>query len=204
VIERRIGGTVLRARCEERHEPLVPAVLAAFAGVQPLEPGSELCFGFSPLRLQADGDALLVTEPDYRAWPQRGRRETIDVTLEVLAAQSRLLHAVGCDADDVHCDQALLAAPGALEEHGLFLRRAGAVSAGDSGWLAGTLDDPDALARSEALAAVELASLVTRRPVVLQALTLPRGFVAIFVGDALAQVLDASDAERLQAPVVRG
>jgi hypothetical protein len=192
LIERTLGGCTLRAECAERNRDLAADAIAVFERVGDIGPGKEIRFGFSLLRLARDGDSLRLTEPVFKSWPELRWRETIDVTLDVTAAQVRLLADVGVAGEDAWFDQLLLAAPGALAERELFLRRTSAVAEDDSGWLLGSLRDPEALADAAALEPMPIAQLVASRKSLVAALALPRDYVAIFVGNAVEQVLDAN------------
>jgi hypothetical protein len=197
LIERTLGGHTVRAECSERNRDLAADSITAFQRVGDIAPGKEIRFGFSLLRLAPHGDGLRLTEPIFESWPELHWRETIDVTLDVTAAQVRLLEAVGATGEDAWFDQLLLAAPGALMERELFLRRTSAVADDDSGWLLGALRDPEALADAAALEPVPIARLVASRWSLLAALALPRDYVAIFDGDAVEQVVDADGNELL-------
>lgn len=207
IIERSIHDTRdtdtsrLRVECAEAYARMAANVLDTFerlAGAgDPPRPGMQIRFGWSLLRLGEDGDALRVTEPDFAAWPRERWAPTIDVTLDVLAAQTALLHQLDVAGEDAFFDQAVIAAPGALAQPEIFLRRTDRISAEDSGWLLGTLDDPEALTRGHSLESVLIASLVERRRALLQALTLPTGFLVIFSGDSV-QILDAAGRLALQ------
>jgi hypothetical protein len=198
LVERRIAGRTLRARCGRRNERRAASALSAFERLDDVAAGMQLRFGWSALRLQEDGDdALVACEPDFGAWPQQRWNDTIDVTLDVLAAQLRLLRSTGADGEDVAYDQVVLAAPGAIEQSRAFMRRTGALGAQDSGWLVGALDDPEALSAAGELEAVAVAALVRRRPSMLQPLLLPEGYVAVLAGEAVEQVLDGAGRERL-------
>jgi hypothetical protein len=197
LIDRTVRGRTLRAECAERNQQLAADAIAAFERVDDIGPGTEIRFGFSLLRLVPDGDSLRLTEPVFEFWPDPRWRETIDVTLDVTATQVRLLAEVGAEGEDAWFDQLLFAAPAARAERELFLRRVSPVAEGDSGWLLGSLRDPEALADASALEPVPIAQLVASRGSLLCALALPRDYVAIFVGDAVEQVLDADGNELL-------
>src|SRR6266545_4859691 len=167
IVERNIGdsGTQrIRAECSPAYARMAASVLDVFEGRAgagpPPRPGFQIRFGWSLLRLVGDGDALRVTEPDFAAWPEERWVPTIDVTLEVLAAQTSLLHRLDVDGQDVFFDQAVISAPGALAEPEVFLRRGDSLSAEDSGWLLATVADPEALTRGQGLERVLIASLV--------------------------------------------
>ena len=185
----------LRAECSQEYERMAANVLDVFAKLAP-RPGMQIRFGWSLLRLAEDGDALRVHEPDFAAWPEERWVPTIDITLEVLAAQTALLHRLDVDGEDVFFDQKVIAAPGAVAQPEIFLRRGDSLSEDDSGWLLGTVEDPEALTRGHGLEGVSIASLVGRRRTLLQALTLPSGFIAVFSGDSIEQIFDAAGRER--------
>ena len=197
LIERTLGGRTLRAECAERNQDFATDAIAAFEQAGDIGPGNEIRFGFSLLRLAPDGDSLRLTEPVFESWPELSWRETIDVTLDVTATQVMLLAEVGAAGEDAWFDQLLLATPGALAEPELFLRRTSAAAEDDSGWLLGSLRDPEALADATALEPVPIAQLVASRKSLLAALALPRDYVAIFVENAVEQVLDADGNELL-------
>jgi hypothetical protein len=198
VVERQVGARTLRARCEPRNEQRAASALSAFERLgQPTE-GAELRFGWSAFRLADDGGGVLrACEPDFDAWPEREWRATIDVTLDVVEAQTQLLRSTGAKGEDVAFDQVVLAAPGAIEEPRAFMRRTEALAPEDSGWLVGALDDPEALSASDRLEAVAIAALVRRRAGLLPALTLPKGCVAIVTGASVETVLDPAGRELL-------
>ena len=163
----------------------------------PLGSGAQIRFGWTLLSLIDDDDSLLITEPDFENWPQPGWSRTIDNSLEVLAAQVRLLHRLEIDGEDVFFDQFVIAAPGTLAQPRIFLHREGSISAEDSGWLLGNTEDPEALARDARLEHIAIANLIGLRRSLLQALTLPRGFIVVFSGDSIEQIFDAGGRERV-------
>jgi len=169
----------------------------ALSGIA-LEPGTEMRFGWTILHLIEEDQRLLVAEPDFASWPQENWSRTIDTSLEVLGAQVRLLRHLDVDGEDVFFDQFVIAAPGALSQPKIFLRRESSISAEDSGWLLGSVEDPEALAGEADLERIAIASLVRRRPAVLQVLTLPPGFIAVFAGTVIEQVFDAAGRELLR------
>lgn len=188
IVEREIGTRRVFAECSPEHERRAANVLDVFERLAAPRPGMQIRFGWSLLRLIEEDDALRVTEPDFAAWPEERWMPTIDTTLDVLAAQTGLLHRLDVDGEDVFFDQKLIAAPGALAQPEIFLRRGDTLSEEDSGWLLGTVEDPEALTRGEDLEGVWIASLAVRRRALLQALTLPEGFIVVFSGDSIEQI----------------
>jgi hypothetical protein len=195
IIERRIGSQTVRADCSQAYARAAADVLNTFEKLAhtgtPLGSDTEIRFGWTLLRLTAEDNSLLITEPDFVNWPEQRWSRAIDTSLEVLAAQVRLLHRLDVDGQDAYYDQFVISAPGALAQSRVFLRREGSISAEDSGWLLGSVEDPEALGRESNLERIVIASLVQRRPALLQALALPPGFIVVFSGDSIEQIFDA-------------
>lgn len=100
--------------------------------------------------------------------------------------------------EDAFFDQFVIAVQGAMSQPRIFLRRDSSISADDSGWLLASVENPEELADETRLESIAIASLVQRRPALLQALTLPRGFIVVFSGDSIEQIFDAGG--RLRVP----
>lgn len=190
--ERTISGRLVRAECDASRAEQAERVLDVVARLSAPVAGTTFQFGWSRLCLLDDGDALRVGEPDFARWPEERWTPTIDTTLAVLSDQVGLLHTLGVEGEDVSYDQVIIAAPNALAAVDVYVRRTPSGKPPDSGWLLATLADPEALTRGDALEAVAIATLVVRRRALLQALTLPTGFTALFSGDRLTEVLDAA------------
>ncbi len=182
-----VGGVRLLAECAVWNEEAARSALRAFAGAGTPKDGLTLRFGWSVLRLRADGEVLRVCEPDYLLGADRWI-DTIDVTLDTLRAQAEVHRNTGMEPVDVGHDQQLLCVPGALTQPGIFLHRLEPLSAGDSGWVLGSLADPEALAGDPDLDTVPVAVLVRVRPLVLSVLTLPVGSMVVIEGDVVTHV----------------
>jgi hypothetical protein len=198
IVERQVKGHSLRAECRVGTRAQLTSVLDTFERVEApqITAALEIRFGWSLLRLQQDGNALRVTEPDFDAWPHQQYNPTLDVTLRVVGEQANLLQRLGVAGEDTYFDQMVVTAPGALSAREVFLRRVEPISDADSGWLLGTTQDPEALTREVDLEAVPSAALVALYPALLAAMVLPRGFVAIFRDNLLTQVFDADGQSR--------
>lgn len=196
IIKRDIQFQRVGIECADAYAPMADNVLDVFEQLanagSSIASGMQIRFGWSLLHLLAGADGLRVAEPDFARWPERHWNPTLDITLDVLAAQTSLLRHFDIEGEDVFYDQVILAAPGSLAQPNIFLRRAAYAMAEDSGWLLGSLEDPEALSRAEELDAVSIASLVYRHPALLQALTLPPGFIAVFADSVLQQIYDAA------------
>jgi len=198
--ERELDGVLVRVECDDARARQADDILDVVARLRKAEivAGTSFRFGWSRLRLISDGRALRVAEPNFATWPEDDWSPTVDITLDVLSLQIALLHRIGEKGTDVWLDQLLIAAPGALSATEVYVRRTPSSKPADSGWLLATLADPEALTRGDGLEAIAIATLVTRDRPLLQALTLPVGFTAIFDGACLTEVLDGAGRPRLE------
>jgi hypothetical protein len=191
-----IGGIRVRASCARILAPQAESVLDTFAqlakGGTVLHDGLQIRFGWSLLRLVAEGDGLMIAEPDFKQWPSDLWKPSVDTTLKVLSDQIRLLKKLNISGSDATLDQNIFASQGALESEEFFLRRSDARSDQDSGWLLGTLSDPEALTREDGLQAILIAHLVTEHLPLLQVLALPSDFIAIFRQGILREIFDSN------------
>ena len=202
IIERDIHRWKVIAECAEPHAAMARSALGVFARLADagtsLRADLQVRFGWSMLRLEDEAPRLRVVEPEFARWPELRWAPTVDTTLRITAAQISLLRQLTVDGDDAYFDQSIVAAPKAIEQADVFLRRVPRVSPKDSGWLLGAQSDPEALGGNQ-LDGVSIASLVTRRPALLQVLALPSEFVVLFRGDSLEQIFDAAGRPRLAA-----
>lgn len=204
IIERNIQQSRISVECLDDYSQMGSNVLQSFASLadsgQALTPGTQLRFGWSLLRLQPLGEGLRICEPNFVHLDEQRWNTTINVTLHVLALQTRLLRRVGLQGEDVFHDQLIVATPGALRYPNVFLRRTPPSSANDSGWSLGRLDDPEELQRAQSLETFTVASLVEARDELLQVLTLPVDCIVVFHDGTLHEVFDPRGRELLRGP----
>ena len=200
IVERRVASQNVRAACAQAHARAAENVLDTFEKLaqsgKELRAGTQIRFGWTLFRLTDEANGLLVSEPDFAAWPEERWVSTIDKSLEVLAAQVRLLHRLDVDGEDAFFDQFVITAPGSVSQPKVFLRRDASISSEDSGWVLGGVEDPEALTRDD-LERIAIANFVQLRPPFLQALSLPVGFIVQFSEDSIEQIFDAGGRARL-------
>jgi hypothetical protein len=194
--EHTVNDRCLRLECSSRFAPAVVHVFEAFERLPEarngLQAGVQLRFGWSLLHLIEDGDALRIAEPDFSQWPLLRWNSSLDTTLEVLSAQVSLIRKLRVVGVDAYLDQVVLMSEGTLDDPEVFLQRDSSLSEADSGWTLSPFPPSDTSSGDAELQAVTIASLAARRPSLLQVLTLPIGYIAIFSGDSLEQVFDDS------------
>jgi hypothetical protein len=190
--KRTIDGTVLHLSCEPALEPQAQEVFDALArahGKKKLAAGSKVHVGWTTLSLAAQGSGLQVREPDYEKNPERGTLADLSGTLTVLSWQRDVLARVGVEGVAIDFLENVVVAAGALDEPQVQLLRSPDAGAGDSGWSISHVDEDE---EEDALESLRVCDLLHARPAVLQALTLPPGYLVVFDGDEIQSVDDPS------------
>ena len=189
MLERQIGGALLRIECAGRLAPAGRNVLDELERIAgkgaTLGPGWRMRLGWSLLMLASDSDgALRLCEPDYERTPLTGMVPTLDWTLDVIAAQTRVARRVGVTPVDVAFDDDIAVRRGALDSTRVALLRSPPVGEHDSGWFAAAgkeldaspADDSAEQPGEDALERLPVYRLVTEWPLVLSVHVLPVGF----------------------------
>jgi hypothetical protein len=182
-LERMLNGVHVVLTCEHDAEVQGEWVMEVLAQLPPggLIPGRTLRFGWSALRLDPRGSALVVTEPDFDGDPMSQWREDITVTLRVQGQMLETAQAVGAEPRFPRYTDTLVAVQGWEQSARVALARALEPGVTDSGWLIVPPGTPGE-APTERL---PVFGLVRRRPALLAVLALPGGWVAEFDADTL-------------------
>ncbi len=188
--KRTFGERVLNLSCEPALEPQAQWVFDALERAnasKKLAAGAKVHVGWTTLTLAAQGSALQVREPDYEKDPERGTLADLTGTLTVLSWQRDLLARVGVEGVAIDFLERVVAAEGALDEPQVELLRSSGASPGDSGWSIGHVDEDE---EEDALESLRVCDLLHHRPALLQAMTLPPGYLVVFDGDEVQSVDD--------------
>ena len=186
--KRTLSGSVIHISCEAALEPQAQEVFDALARAdakQKLAAGSKVHVGWTTLTLAAQGAGLQVREPDYEKNPERGTLADLSGTLTVLSWQRDALARVGVEGVAIDYLQKVVVAAGALDEPQVQLLR----GPGDSGWSISHVDEDE---EEDALESLRVCDLLHSRPALLQAMTLPPGYLVVFDGDEIQSVDDPS------------
>jgi hypothetical protein len=193
LLSRQIGSHDVVLECADAYSELAGSVLDTLAELDragpQLRPGSTVQFGWSLLTLKAEDDKLRVCEPDFSGDVSRPR-PNIDTTLSVLKEQVSVLRAVGEEGVDVRFTQFVAVGVGAMTTPDLFLKRDAPVADDDSGWFVGRLEDLEAARSAEEVDALRIWEVLKLRPVLVQVMALPPGYVAIVRGSHVEALLD--------------
>lgn len=194
IYSRNVAGQVLLLECSPILHGVAEDVLDVFASLSedgrvPRD-GFRIRFGWSLFSLRRERRGLRVCEPRFAGDPLTESNSTIDITLSVLAEQLALLRAVGVEAQDVAFDQQIIFAGDALKASSVHALRTEPQSEEDSGWSVAPVPAAGEQVDADNLSVLRVHELVVRRPVLLQAMTLPVGYLVTANGDRLIRVID--------------
>ena len=179
IFTRTIGSQRILAECAAALEPAAGDIVKTFAALaltgKPLHAGFSIRFGWSRLTLAEEPDGLRICEPRFAGEPLHELNPTLDVTIDVLLSQVRMLSLAGERGEDVFFDQQILLAPGALKAEETFALRGERTSEADSGWSVAPVPAPGQGIDTRNLTALPIYRLVESHRGLLSVLTLPQG-----------------------------
>ena len=195
-LQRNLERYTLSANCEEDLRPQAESVLEKLAeldrGGPRLQDGTQIRFGWSLFRLKAEGEILVVCEPDFVGNPLLNFIPSIDTTVRVLRDQSRLLTLAHVDGNASNFDDKIVLQRGCLDIQRVYLERRPAQQAHDSGWYIGPTESS---ARSEDFEAIYVYQLLLARAALIQVLALPWHYLTVFDGDRLQSIVNEKNEE---------
>lgn len=187
-----IAGRAVVVRCHpalERHAHWLLGVLRELSqdGVD-LWAGQRIEVGWSMLTLREDGKHWVVCEPDFATDPFRMNRDDVTTSLTVQAQQNDVVRRVGVDPVRVSFQDVVLVGDGCLQRPDIYLERVGPPDPSHSGWYVGPVVGD--VARRQSFYVFEV---LRARPAIVQALSLPYGYLAVFEGDQIVAVLNEQE-----------
>ncbi|HEX7639889.1 MAG TPA: hypothetical protein VF457_15945 [Burkholderiaceae bacterium] len=200
------GGATVRVNYApglERQADWLLSVLGEMAssGAR-LAPDVRVQIGWSFIQLRADGDELIVCEPDFAGNPFKDLRRDVSVTLQVQASQNDFISRLGVAPTMVSFQDKIIFSKGCLGVDRIYAERIDPkVNSHDSGWFFGYVDgDNDA----SNLQAGYVYHLLALRPILLQILLLPAGYMVVFNGERVEDILGVDGKSVLSARKSRG
>jgi hypothetical protein len=197
-IVRESRGRSLIAECppnlKAQGETLLNLAAEADAAGPGLRHGSIIEFGWAPVTLSADGDDLVLCEPDFGGDVTR-LVPSVGGILQVLADQAALLNSLGVEGIAAKYDAGVVVRKGALDLPHIYLHRRAPVRSDDSGWYIGPADDNAAPDEAE-LDAMPVYRLLQLRPSLLKAMALPSEYLVVFAGSKIEAILDETGRSR--------
>jgi hypothetical protein len=188
------------AACDDQAEWLIGLLhrLDEQKGGSFFKDGVRIQLGWTTLTLVRQADALWVCEPDYGGDPLRSTRRDISCSLRVQHLQNGILKKVHLQGVEASFHEKIVLSAGCLRENKVYLQRS-QPKQGDSGWYVGPVNDSSG---TGALEAIYVFNLLALRPALMQVLSLPPGFMAVFAGDEIEAILNDKD-ERIYSGLHR-
>lgn len=147
----------------------------------------QLGWSILTFRKQID-ETLVVCEPDFLRNPFEDELSSVDVTLKVQAKQNEFAEKIGATPVQISFQDKVVVAKGALDDSMLYMERSvPSPEKGDSGWYIGKREKGSAAPELEAIYAFQLLKI---RPVLVDALTLPAGYIVFVDGGEIERILD--------------
>jgi len=190
-LSERIHGRDIVVQCEDYLHRQAVFLVDLLKQTQPelIGEGNRLRVGWSILTFRSRDDELLVCEPDFSGNPFESTRDDVTWTLLVLARQQDCLRDLGLAEVPVCFHDKIVIAAGCLGESKIYLERK-PPKAGDSGWYIGR---PDPSGNNTDLEAIYVYQLLESRPLLMQYLLLPPGYLIVLEGERVLEVLDEND-----------
>jgi hypothetical protein len=150
--------------------------------------GMRIRLGWSILELREEGGMYVVYEPDFSKNPFIEFRSDVSVTLQVQASQIDFINQLGLTPLEVSFQDRIIFAKGCMEVGKIYLERVPPQpEKGDSGWFVGFIDGNN---DQENLQSAFVYQLLYLRPILLQFLLLPAGYMVVLDGNRVEAILD--------------
>lgn len=185
-LEKQARG-LLAAAAEQQHE---------------LRDRYKIQFGWMLMNIAQRGSEFVVQEPNFAGNPYETYRDDVTATLVVLVNQLRLAQQVHAERDvpgfrdAIFCHKSCVdMAAHKIPRVNVYARRFEKTGSNDSGWRIGPADQDFNKAQEdgpEEFQELLVWHLLNFRYELLQALALPAGYMAVFRGDKLRAVIDAT------------
>jgi hypothetical protein len=192
-LTRRIANKQVTIHGADDLKPQAEALLDKLAELDAKGPalhaGSVIDFGWSRLTLEAEGDELVVSEPDFLSDPTKRTSTGVEATLRISLRQAELLQRLGVEGVDARWDSTLALQRGALSTARVYLERMESQNPGFSGWYLGEVRDSGPVERKD-VESMPVYRLYTERPELLTALALPPGWLVVFDGQIIEAALN--------------
>ena len=189
-----INGIRYTFSSEEELRPFAEPLLEAVEHIPTmrLKDGFRIRAGFSTFLLSEHNGGFDIAAPDYTDDPLTTLTTDLTLALHVQYRQVLLLHRYGIVGKAIHFYDKIAVAKGALDNDLITLQRFEEL--GGSGWVIEKFSlhekgeaVPEEAEEYETIFSYEL---ITRRPALMDVLSLPDGFLAVFNGEDIIDIID--------------
>lgn len=159
-----------------------------------IKDGTKIQFGWSLLIFREVADQVEICEPNFAGDPFSSINNDLSITLQVQSAQNVLNMRLGIPPQSTSFQDKIVLSSGCLNDTNIYMERRRPVpEKSDSGWLIGNADENK---QNDNIVAIYAYQLLFQRPLLLQLLQLPEGYMAIINESEVEAILNPSN-ERL-------
>ncbi len=189
--KRKAGKFEIIAYCSEKYEVQVGSLLNKVIELNnkgpKIENGTSIFFGWSRLVVIEKSGKLILHEPDFIGNPFKDYLPQVDITLEIAAQQASFLNHLKVEGVDIKYSDKIITIKDCLERGRIYLERSEIKDEGDSGWYIAEIDDTI----KEEYDTIYSYQLLQKRPILMQLLALPPGFLVVVDNNEIIQVFNS-------------
>lgn len=152
--------------------------------------GFAVQIGWSIFILSEREDGYHVLVPDYTKNPFQDTTDDLTIALWVQLEQVHCVRQLNLESVTTKFNDKIVIAKNVLQLDEIYLQRSSDCDEDDSGWYIGPVNEADETGELEAISAYELLKI---RPSIIQVLSLPYEYVAVFEKDNIKAILDEND-----------
>lgn len=196
-INKNIDGKLFKVNAEDYLKEQAEALLEVISNIEfsKLKDKFKVQIGWSIFTILEDSEGFNVVASDYNKNPFSDNTDDLTVSLWIQFEQGILLNKLSLDGEMISFQDKIICAKGVLELDDIFLERNKEHEKGDSGWYIGPVDESIATDELEAYYAYQLIKV---RPLIIQTLALPSGYMAVYKKDKVVAILDDNDIDVLE------
>lgn len=191
-----INGITFSVCVEESLYPQVQTLFQVIKNIPPenIKNGYKIEIGFSVFILIKNGNDYCIVVPDYTRSPFYDNTEDLTIALWVQLEQTELLRLYNVEGEAVRFDDEIIVAENAFQDNLISMQRFSDFGKGVSGWCIERIEKSDD-GQFHNLSTIEYKSyyvyqLLKIRPALIKALVLPYGFIVVFEGDNIIEILN--------------
>lgn len=196
-VTKNINGKLFNVSVESYLKEQAETLLEVISNIElrKLKDNFKVQIGWTIFTLQEVAEEYIILSPDYSKNPQSDRTDDITIALWIQLEQGTLLNKLKLTGELISFQDKIICSKGVLNLDNIYLDRNGSCVKGDSGWYIGPVDEANSNEELEAYYAYQILKI---RPSIIQALALPRGYMAVFNKDNLEAILDEDDIDILK------
>ena len=165
--------------------------------IEKLHDGYKIEIGFSVFILKATDDGFTIVAPDYLNSPFLNTTDDLTIPLWILMEQTTLLNEYKSDGVPTRFDEEIVIAENALSSSLICLQRFSDLGKGASGWCVESIekqqDDKYRIIETKKYHSCYAYELLQKRQSLIKALAFPYGYIIVFDGDDIVEILDEND-----------